>query len=332
MPPQLPAGFTSRPPTQDDLPLAADLFNACSRQMIGAEEFNPSDIQTEWTTPGLNAETDQHLVFSPDGRLAGYVEVWTLGETPVYPSVWGRVHPDFEGLGIGSALLAWAEARARQVLEQVPADARVAFRCGTIDTHTPSNQLLQDFDMSLIRHSYQMRIAMDAAPPEPIWPQGIQVRNYQDGDIKAVYEADDEAFQDHFGYVPEDPEASLARFSHFFLEDEGFDPDLWFLAMDGNQVAAVCLCRTHSWEDPTMGWVSSLGVRRPWRKQGLGLALLQHAFGVYWRRGLKSVGLGVDGLNLTGALRLYERAGMHAYRTYHRYEKEIRPGRELSTT
>jgi ribosomal protein S18 acetylase RimI-like enzyme len=74
-------------------------------------------------------------------------------------------------------------------------------------------------------------------------------------------------------------------------------------------------------------------VRRTWRKQGLGLALLLHTFGEFYRREKPRVGLGVDAQSLTGALRLYERAGMHSdpERQYVSYEKELRSGVELRT-
>ena len=65
---------------------------------------------------------------------------------------------------------------------------------------------------------------------------------------------------------------------------------------------------------------------------GLGLALLQHAFGAYYSRGLRRVGLGVDTQNLSGATRLYQKAGMHVHREHVTYEIELRPGKELGKT
>ncbi len=105
-----------------------------------------------------------------------------------------------------------------------------------------------------------------------------------------------------------------------------------FIAMDGpsGEIAGLNLCRPVSYYDAERGWVGEIGVRRPWRKQGLGLALLRHAFNEFYRRGKRKVGLGVDAQNLTGALRLYESAGMHVDQAYDTYEKEIRPGREIS--
>jgi len=42
------------------------------------------------------------------------------------------------------------------------------------------------------------------------------------------------------------------------------------------------------------------------------------------------VGLGVDAGSLTGATRLYERAGMRPIRQFDTYELELRPGRDIS--
>ena len=78
-----------------------------------------------------------------------------------------------------------------------------------------------------------------------------------------------------------------------------------------------------------IGWVGSLGVRRPWRKRGLGEALLLQSFYNLHANGYKTIGLGVDAQNPTGATRLYKKAGMHAASEFVTYEKELRPGREL---
>ena len=82
---------------------------------------------------------------------------------------------------------------------------------------------------------------------------------------------------------------------------------------------------------PKMGWVGTLGVRRPWRKQGLGLALLHESFAAFHRLGPTRVGLGVDASSLTGATRLYERAGMSPIRQFDMYQKILRPGKDIST-
>ena len=68
---------------------------------------------------------------------------------------------------------------------------------------------------------------------------------------------------------------------------------------------------------------------RPWRKRGLGEALLLQSFGEFYKRGTRTIGLGVDAQNPTGATRLYQKVGMYIASEYVTYEKELRPGREI---
>ncbi len=132
---------------------------------------------------------------------------------------------------------------------------------------------------------------------------------------------------DHYDHSP----IPFERWLHWQTSDpERYDPTLWFLALDGLEIAGVSLCRPRANADADTGWVSNLAVRRPWRHRGLGMALLRHSFCEYYRRGKRRVALGVDAQSLTGATRLYERAGMRVVRQFDRYEKELRPGKEAS--
>jgi GNAT superfamily N-acetyltransferase len=106
----------------------------------------------------------------------------------------------------------------------------------------------------------------------------------------------------------------------------GFDPGVWFLAVADGEPAGAAICSISE----NIGWVDSLGVRRPWRKRGVGLALLQHAVGEFHRRGLQRVALGVDAASPTGATRLYERAGFTLAQQHATYTKELRSGEELT--
>ena len=288
-------------------------------------------IRTEWVSPGFDPAEDIRLVFAPDGEMVGYIEVWTTGKPPIHPWIWARVDPRYEGLGIGTYLLTWGETRARKALQEVPAELRVAPQVGTYREAAKAKKLFEDMGYRFIRSSYNMRIDLEAPPPAPEWPDGITLRIFNpEADLEAVYRAVDEAFSDHYGHVDTPYEEGLERFKHFMTSYEGFDPTLWFMAMDGEEVAGVCLCRDHGYDNPEMGHINTLGVRRPWRKRGIGLALLRHSFGELYRRGRRGAGLGVDAENLTGALRLYENAGMYIHRAFERFEKEIRPGQEIS--
>jgi len=208
---------------------------------------------------------------------------------------------------------------------------RFAPRIGIYSQAKDSQKLFKDFGYRYLRRSYRMLIQLESPPLEPVWPEGLSIRTYNpDTDLKAVFLTDQDVFRDHFGFVEEPIETGLARFEHFMTGYKGFDPSLWYLAWDGDDVAGICLCRSHSYDDPDLAYVNVLGVRRRWRKRGLGLAFLHHAFGEFYRRGKRKAGLGVDAENLTGALRLYEKAGMHVHMQFDLYEKELRPGKEIS--
>lgn len=328
----LPRDFTTRGATLDDVEASIEMYNLWSQKVIGEDEITDIEaIRNEWKSPGFNPAEDIRLVFSPDETLVGYIEAWTTAKPPVHPWLWGRVHPDYSGLGIGTWMLNWAEKRSLKALDELDPKLRFAPRVGVYEQAKDSQKLFSDFGYKHLRSSYDMLIEMDEAPPIPDWPEGLTIRTYNpETDAEAVYRADTDAFRDHFGFVEEPFEEGFERFKHFMTGGTDFDPSLWYLAIDGDEVAGICLCRPSSYEDPDMGHVSSLGVRRPWRKRGLGLAFLLHAFGEYYRRGKRKVNLGVDAENLTGALRLYKKAGMHIDKQFNIYEKEIRPGLEIS--
>ena len=116
-------------------------------------------------------------------------------------------------------------------------------------------------------------------------------------------------------------------FERFLRETQkaSFDPSLWFLALDGGEICGVALCKIVG----DQGWVDVVGVRRPWRKRGLGLALLRQSLAEYHRRGVRKVDLSVDAESITGAPRLYGRAGMHLRESYVVYLIVLRSGFDL---
>ena len=332
-PTSLPEGFTARGATMYDVGQAMALFNRWSRAVIGRDEFTDIDsILTEWQVSGANPAEDVRLVFAPNGELVGYVEVWNNAKSTTHLELWGRLDPNYEDLGIGTWMLQWAEQRALQALPNVPAKLRFAPHVGTYRQAEKAKKLFEDMGYQHIRSTYHMLIEMDAPVPEAQFPAGIIIRTYNpETDAEAAYRAEKEAFRDHFGSVEEPFDEGLKRW-RYSREHDGFDPTLYFLAIDGpsGEIAGVNFCRSQSFYDPERGWVRSLGVRRSWRKRGIGLALLRHSFNEFYRRGKRKVGLGVDAQNLTGALRLYEGAGMHVEQAYDYYEKELRPGIEIS--
>lgn len=325
----IPEHYTFRAARPEDLDNALALFNACSIDWIGSPQMDVAELRTEWRSPTFNLTTDTQAVFDGD-RMIGYVEVWdSAPHVKLYS--WGRVHPDYRGQGLGTYLVQWAESRSEKALTKAPEGTRVVLGQGLPGEAKGAHRLLKAQGYKVVRQWFRMVIEMDAPPPAPQLPDGLRIRTFQRNELPDVMRADQDAFRDHWGFVERPYEEELANWSQWIDEDPDFDPNLWFLAVDGDEIAGVCLCHKKVVEDPKMGWVNSLGVRRPWRRRGLALALLHHAFGVFYRRGKKRVGLGVDATSLTGATRLYEKAGMHIQRESASYEKVLREGCDLST-
>lgn len=328
--PKLPDGFTVRPVKMDDVEELVEMFNALSIEMIGSKNWDANELRNDYGSANFDLEKDTRVVISPEGKIVAYQDVFAIHNTPVHPDIMGQVHKDYHNMGFGTYLLNWALQRSHHVLDKVPEDARVAAHTSTVSTWEPAIQLFKDNGMEHIRSFYEMVIDMQEAPPKPRWPEGISVRTYNHPkEAEAVFRVFRDAFRDHYGHVEEPFEEGFKRFQHFRFNDDRFDPNLWFLAVEGDQIVGVSLCVKYGYESEDQGSVSILGVRRPWRKRGIGLALLLHSFNAYWVRNQKNVRLGVDADSLTDAVRLYEKAGMHVHRRYDVYERELRPGREL---
>jgi GNAT superfamily N-acetyltransferase len=330
---ELPAGFTARPGNFDDLQACFEMFNADSLHTTGAVDCNdPNLILNDWKDPKFSMDKSTRLVFDPAGKLAAYIEVWDTNKPPVHPWIWCSVHPDYHSSGIANALYAWAEARAAQAEDRIPAGVRFAPRTGFPLQYAWKRSLVEARGWVYTRSYYRMETVFDGAPDVPPAPQGIVIRPYNpETELEAVVQTFIDSFRDHYGFVVRPLEVELENYRHHFLGDPIYDPSLWYVAMDGEQMAGICICRAEDYEKPDFGFVNELGVRREWRKRGIGGILLKTAFAEFHRRGQKGAALGVDAFSLTGALRIYERAGMHAARQYDNFEKELRAGEELST-
>ncbi len=317
----LPPGYQLRPAAWSDLEAITVLIYAvCEADGDTSVALSKDDLRLEWQAPGFELETDAWVVCAQDGQVIGYEEFFDKYEHSNLQGD-GYVHPQFRDLGVGSALLKVLDERAQQEVPLAAPDLRVYVRNG-LDTHDRSGREMHEAaGFSAIRFSWRMEIQLSEPTAPAVWPIGVELRPFvRERQARQVFNAIEEAFADHWGHTPMEYETwELLK-----LKRETFDPSLWHIAWDGDQIAGVSACRLRN----EIGWVGTLGVRRPWRKQGLGMALLLHSFGEFQRRGENVIGLGVDASNPSGATRLYERAGMRVASEFVIYEKEYRAGRE----
>jgi mycothiol synthase len=329
--PQLPRGYTTRPVTLDDAEAAADLENGQHIALTGKPSIEAGEIRSEWGQPTMNLATNTLAVFDPNGVMAGLIELWD-SEPHVHDFVYAVVHPQYQGLGIGTALANWVEARGRQVVPMAPERTRVILRQFKLSDDAAAARLLRQQGYTLIRHNLRMTIDFNGPLPPPALPDGLIIRPFIRGqEDRALIMAVREEFRDHWGYVESPFEPEYEEWQHWMDTGPTCDPSLFFVAMDGGEIAGTALCQAKWAEEPEAGWIFALGVRRPWRRRGLALALLQHSFVALHGRGKRRACLGVDAESLTGATRLYEKAGMRMERRHDFYELELRAGNDLST-
>ncbi len=275
-----------------------ELMNAHQLAAFGEADYTADDLRTWLTTPYVEVDRDIR-VLERDGRLIGYVDADPTRDDP--PLWWCdvKVDPNADADEVVAELVAWLEERAvagRLRVWTSEDDARIVGAFGALGFEP-------------IRHSYRMEIELDDELRQPTWPSGISVRTASAADHRPVFDAFIEVWQDTNDPIDE----TFEEWAHWHVERDSYDPTLWFLATSGDELAGFSICRGDP-VDPQAGYVHLLGVRRPWRRRGLGEALLLRSFAVFRERGLTRGTLGVDASSVTGATRLYERAGMRVYR------------------
>jgi mycothiol synthase len=295
-------------PTVADAAAIAAAINARSLALHGTTDESADQVATWFALPFLDPGADMRIAVGADG-VEGYVDV--SGPEDGSPKAWLDLRVAPGRVETLSLLYAWAWQRAEERVGtggvvQVSVDAEDVLLL----------ELLEREGFGVVRSSFQMQRSLDGTLDRLAWPAGIDVREPRAADLAALHAAHVEAFADHWGYEPESYEAWAA----YNLGDDQ-DLSLWRVAWDGGEVAGVAINRPRRGEDDALGWVGVLAVRRPWRRLGLGTALLRQAFLTFAERGKERVGLGVDAENTTGAVALYERAGMHVVRRSDTWER-----------
>jgi mycothiol synthase len=287
-----PLSITQRPATQEDAAVVAALLAEDETVLNGhPSRLTEVDVVSWWA--GTDLARDSWLL-QEDGRLVA--AGWFDRHGPLGIHV-GIVAQGAKGRGLGGRLIDLGEGRA------VAVGAERAHTFALAEDHA-AVALFESRGYHEVRRFYDMAIELTEPVEVPPLPDGLTVEVLREGDARAFYDALDEAFQDHWEHHPK-------PFDEWWEQKRAapdYDPTLWYLIRDGDEVAATVR------NDPERnggGYVGAIGVRRAWRGRGLGKALLLHTFAEFQRRGRSRVTLGVDATNPTGATKLYERVGMH---------------------
>jgi len=308
---------------------AAD-YERLSALTIAANEYD--GVPYLPTAQALQVETDGHegvvpgedVVFAEvDERVvaaAGVARV-VRDDVPTY-EISGTVDPGFRRRGLGTALMGWTMLRAR--IRASREDPLTRVHLGAFVEHTEAGHraLLAGAGFEPVRHFFLMGRSGLQRIPEAALPDGLEIRPVTTDQYRTIFEAENEAFRDHWGHREPGEGAYAANYGRAEL-----DTNLWVVAWDGDQVAGV----VQNWIFPAenerlgvkRGWLEHISVRRQWRRRGLARAITAASLVKLREAGLNDAMLGVDSENANGALGLYSGLGFEIRSRAAAYRREL---------
>lgn len=312
-----PDGLRLRPYAgEQDIPLMVDIVN---------RELEHDGVPFRESVPGFKAwfghpndkfDASRDVTIAEiDGEAVGYgLRNWvdtTLDGFREYRND-GAVVPEWRRRGIGTALLAHNIEQDRALARTHETDRQPMLGSWTSDRMAGAQSLLESFGFTPVRWFFEMTRDLSQPIPDVPLPDGLEVRPVEADKIRQIWDADVEAFVDHWGGF----DGSDDNYQRF-LDRPGFDPTMWVIAWDGEEVAGGVINAIEAEENEELGvnrgWLHSVFTRRAWRKRGLANALIARSLEVIRERGMDTGILGVDADNPSGALGLYERNGFVVY-------------------
>ena len=259
---------------------------------------------------------DMVFAFHADQPVA-YCRTTSMWEESSNSWIYGwlmHVHHDLKGKGIDEVLVGWLEDQAVCNHQNLHAGANGMHSVFMPESEQERLNIAISRGYSPERHFINMKRDLENLP-EHQFPEGIEVRPAMPSQFRQVWEADVEAFQDHWGAtIPPESE-----YQEWMSNKNFFQPYLWQIAWDGDEIAGMVWNFINLTENEKRGrlrgYTESISVRRPWRGKGIAKALICRSMQMMKALGMTEVALGADSENISGATRLYEGLG---YRTYSR--------------
>ena len=326
---RLPAGVRARPFDHGrDVPALAAFIGDVNLADGNNQVLSAEEVALEWRrTPGFEPGRDA-LILEDHTGIVGHVTVDAqVRDGKVINWIQGWVRQDRRRQGIGRTLLRWAERNAAARIQDgtSPAPDLPQFAgLGALETNPAALAFIATTDYRPIRYGFHMWRPLDQPIPDIPLPAGIELRPVREADHRRIWDADVEAFLDHWEPRVQDDSDFAATFAWPDL-----DTSLWRVAWDGDEVVGSVQNQIfHAENERTgvkLGWLEHVSVRKPWRGRGVAKALIASSMQVHRERGMEFAALGVDGENPTGALALYEALGFRPHRKWINHRKALDP-------
>jgi ribosomal protein S18 acetylase RimI-like enzyme len=271
------------------------------------------------------SDTDKDMLFVEfEGQPVGYGRcMWDteLNGDYLY-TFFVNLHPNWRSDDIPLAMMEFFQERLIEIAAQHPAEAPKYFQTWGLSHATWHKELMDELGLDPVRYGISMTRPCSQPVEVNSLPEGIEVRAVKPEEYRKVFEADAEAFRDHWGYVPP-TDKDYQR----WLNQSTFDPAIWKVAWEGDQVVGMVLNFIDHPENEEFnrkrGYTECISVRRPWRRQGVARSLLTQSIQMFQEMGMEETALGVDTNNPNGAMKLYESVGYIETKRYVTYRAQI---------
>lgn len=306
-----PAGVEGRAIEKADVAAWAELLAAVEKADRTGENYDAEDLLDELKDPKLDAAKDTLGLWS-GGQLVGYAKLGGPDEVVDIHRVLteGCVHPEWRDRGLGSGLLSWLIDRATAIhLERHP-EAPGELSATTVSTNASALALFAAGGLEPTRYFFDMGRELRTEPvPDSPAADGLRLVPFDPAYDDALRLAHNEAFRDHWGSTPRDPES----WKTWCTGSRAFRAAHTFLVLDGERIASYAIGYEYVADTAATGiqelYVGQVGTRRDYRGKGAARAALAKAMATAKEAGFQRVALGVDAENPTGALGLYEMLG-----------------------
>ena len=298
-------------------PNGSDADYASMARVIGAANRHDDD---PWlpTPENLREEMEGYSTMDPardalvaelDGELVAIASAERVlrGGLPMY-DLRGQVTPEVRRRGIGRAMLGANLRRVQAWAVEAGDPTPITVRGFASEREVGHRAILEGAGFTINRWFFLMhRPTLDDIPDAPL-PDGLELRPVRPADHRPIFDAEFEAFRDH--WQPHDYDES--EYETLYKKSD-LDTGLWVVAWDGDEIAGVVQNWIWAEENEQLGikrgWLEHISVRRPWRRRGLGRAITAESLRRLHGAGMTDAMLGVDAENPTGALGLYESLG-----------------------
>ncbi len=260
------------------------------------------------TQHGFDSDLDSLAGFDGDGEVHAEAKLWAPPtEAGARAFLWVDAAPPATHLR--AFLIAWAEARARQILDKIDPSLERVIRIGVEEHRSALRTQIEAAGFVAARSFVVMRRSLAALPAAPPLPKGLRVETWSKAFEERARLASNEAFADHWGSQP----VSAEMWQGLYGDSGIFRPDLSFVALDGDTVAALCLAEVspedNAHRDRKEVYVDRVGTRRGYRRARIASHLVVRTLEAAADAGMEEAALDVDEMSHTEATTVYRRLG-----------------------